>query len=116
MSGGTFDYLQYQIPELISMINECVWNYENAKMPSDIEYDLPVSTSRSSEIDENLVKNMKWLVDRLQRDFLWLDNLDKFLSGDIGKDEYMSKVDAILYEMTFEDGEEYLSGDVLDHF
>lgn len=97
MSGGTFDYLQFHLQDLVFSLKEVVENYENAKTPNDIEYELP-GISENSDIDQALIEDMKVLADRLHRDYLWTEYLDKYLSGDISREKYMSMLEIIKFE------------------
>lgn len=102
MSGGTFDYLQFHIEEIVEVLKEYIWNYENAKNPNDLDYDIDLVNNRS-EIDAELVKVMKSLCERLHRDFLWVEYLDKFLCGDISKEKFMRNLDIIRFESLSEE-------------
>lgn len=98
MSAGTFDYLQFHIQEIVEMLDEYVWNYENAEVPTDIEYDLPNIKNINSKVDYALIEDMKILKDRLRRDFLWVEYMDKFLAGEIGRESYRSQLEVIRFE------------------
>lgn len=97
MSAVLFDNLQFSLKEIVEILEEIILCYENSGNPSDIEYDVP-SIISIGDIDDQFIDGIKILADRTQRDFLWIDLLDKYLSGDISKEMYSDQLDVIRFD------------------
>lgn len=97
MSGGVFDWQQFSIQEIISILEELVEEYENI---ADVDEKMKKSNSRVNidELNDNVVEDMKQLIDRLKRDFHWVNIMDKFFSGDIGEESYFKQLEVIKFD------------------
>ena len=97
MSGGVFDWQQYSIQEIISILDELTEEYENV---TGVDEKIRISNSRIhiDDLSDELVEEMKQLKDRLKRDFLWVDVMDKFLSGDLSERNYYKQLEIIRFD------------------
>jgi hypothetical protein len=97
MSGGVFDWQQYSIQEIISILDELTEEYENV---TGVDDKIRISNSRIyiDDLSDELVEEMKQLKDRLKRDFLWVDTMDKYLSGDLSEKNYYKKLEIIRFD------------------
>lgn len=97
MSGGVFDWQQFSIQEIVSIMAELIDEYENV---TGVDEKMRVSNSRLSveDLNDEIVEEMKTLMDRLKRDFLWVDILDKHLSGDISQKNYFKQLEIVKFD------------------
>tara|TARA_Y100000816_G_C25951395_1_gene496319 strand:+ start:436 stop:744 length:309 start_codon:yes stop_codon:yes gene_type:complete len=98
MSAVSFDNLQFSLKEIVEILEEIIFCYEHSGNPSDIEYDVPNIMSMINNIDDQFIDEIKILADRTQRDFLWVDLLDKYLSGEISREMYSAQLDVIRFD------------------
>ena len=97
MSGGVFDWQQFSIQEIVSIMAELIDEYENV---TGVDEKMRISNSRLhvEDLNDEIVEEMKTLMDRLKRDFLWVDILDKHLSGDISEKNYFKQLEIIKFD------------------
>ena len=97
MSGGVFDWQQFSIQEIVSIMAELIDEYENV---AGVDEKMNISNSRLhvEDLNDEIVEEMKTLMDRLKRDFLWVDILDKHLSGDISQKSYFKQLEIIKFD------------------
>ena len=97
MSGGVFDWQQFSIQEIVSIMAELIDEYENV---TGVDEKMRISNSRLhvEDLNDEIVEEMKTLMDRLKRDFLWVDILDKHLSGDISQKNYFKQLEIVKFD------------------
>lgn len=97
MSGGFFDWQQFSIQEITSILQELIEEYENVV---DVDDKINKGNSRISidDLNDEIVEDMKQLLDRLKRDFHWVNAMDKFLSGDLEEKSYFKKLEVIKFD------------------
>lgn len=97
MSGGVFDWQQFSIQEITSILQEFIEEYENVV---DVDDKINKGNSRISidDLNDEIVEDMKQLLDRLKRDFYWVNLMDKFLSGDLGEKSYFKELEVIKFD------------------
>tara|TARA_B100002019_G_C21120911_1_gene523255 strand:- start:46 stop:366 length:321 start_codon:yes stop_codon:yes gene_type:complete len=97
MSGGVFDWQQFSIQEIVSIMSELIDEYEDV---SSVDEKMNISDSRVyiDDLNDEIIEEMKTLRERLKRDFLWVDALDKYFSGDLSKDSYFKQLEIIKFE------------------
>ena len=97
MSGGVFDWQHFSIQEIVSIMAELIDEYENV---TGVDEKMRISNSRLhvEDLNDEIVEEMKTLMDRLKRDFLWVDILDKHLSGDISQKNYFKQLEIIKFD------------------
>lgn len=97
MSGGVFDWQQFSIQEIVSIMSELIDEYENV---SGVDEKMNTTNSRVyiDDLNDEVIQEMKTLMDRLKRDFLWVDAMDKLLSGDISKNSYFKQIEIVKFD------------------
>lgn len=97
MSGGVFDWQQFSIQEIVSIMAELIDEYENV---TGVDEKMRISNSRINveDLNDEIIEEMKTLMDRLKRDFLWVDILDKHLSGDISQKSYFKQLEIVKFD------------------
>lgn len=97
MSGGVFDWQHFSIQEIVSIMAELIDEYENV---TGVDEKMRISNSRLhvEDLNDEIVEEMKTLMDRLKRDFLWVDILDKHLSGDISQKNYFKQLEIVKFD------------------
>ena len=97
MSGGVFDWQQFSIQEIVSIMSELIDEYENV---SGVDEKMNTTNSRIyiDDLSDEVIQEMKTLMDRLKRDFLWVDAMDKLLSGDISKNSYFKQIEIVKFD------------------
>ena len=97
MSGGVFDWQQFSIQEITSILQELIEGYGNV---ADVDDKINKGNSRISidDLNDEIVEDMKQLLDRLKRDFHWVNVMDKFLSGDLGEKSYFKDLEVIKFD------------------
>lgn len=81
MSGGHFNYLQYNVSQLADDIKA-----ESIKYSSDSDDN---EEYKWKKFPDEILKEMKSLSRDLERNYERVHNLDWFLSGDYGEDTYL---------------------------
>lgn len=97
MSGGVFDWQQFSIQEIVSIMSELIDEYENV---SGVDEKMKISNSRIyiEDLNDEVIEEMKILMDRLKRDFLWVDIMDKLLAGDISASSYFKQIEVVKFD------------------
>lgn len=97
MSGGVFDWQQFSFQEIVSIMSELIDEYENV---SGVDEKMNTTNSRIyiDDLSDEVIQEMKTLMDRLKRDFLWVDAMDKLLSGDISKNSYFKQIEIVKFD------------------
>ena len=97
MSGGIFDWQQFSIQEIVSILEDLINEYDEV---SGVDEKMNKSNNRLSmeDLNDEIVQDMKHLKERLKRDFLWINLMDKFLSGDIGQSNYFKQLEVIKFD------------------
>ena len=77
MSGGTFDYKQYQLKELAEEILS-----EARNLPEN-------SIEENLELKQKAIEKMQKLAKKLKKIYKEIENLDYWLSGDSGIERFI---------------------------
>ena len=91
MSGGTFDYSQYRIIDIIETIQSHI-NRQGEKI--DYEYG-----DEHQIFEPDVLKSLQDAIECLKKAYVYAQRIDRFLAGDDSDETFMWRLDKELNEL-----------------
>jgi hypothetical protein len=103
MSGGYFDYKQYQIEEILDQIKRIVQAVNNNELgsPEDCDDSRPSHWTKSlvAESKPEVLKEFENAIEILSKASVYAQRIDWFLSGDDGEESFLRRLKEELEEI-----------------
>ncbi len=105
MSGGAFEYKQFHIKEIAGDIQSTIQKMGKKKLPHEQLYNSPEHFEKYPEDEHHIVYPpevvmvMTDAIQMLKSAHIYTQNIDKFISGDIGEDDLIKNIQADLEDM-----------------
>ena len=91
MSGGTFDYSQYRIIDIIETIQSHI-NSQGEKI--DYEYG-----DKHQIFEPDVLKRLQDAIECLKKAYVYAQRIDRFLAGDDGDETFIRRLNEELNEL-----------------
>ena len=91
MSGGTFDYSQYRIIDIIETIQSHI-NRQGEKIDYKYGDEHPI-------FEPEVLKHMQDGIECLKKAYVYAQRIDRFLAGDDGNETFMWRLNEELNEL-----------------
>lgn len=106
MSGGGFDYKQYQIRYIIDELEDIIERNGKEKPKDDLEpwdYDIDGNVYEDCKYyhmyPENVINEFKKAVKILKTAYVYTERIDYLISGDDGEDDFFRRLNDDLKEI-----------------